>query len=334
MHMADALVSPATGLAMWGASAALIAYGSHKVSKEVDDARVPLMGVTAAFVFATQMINFAIPGTGSSGHLGGGLLLAALLGPHAGFLTMASVLTVQALLFADGGLLALGCNIFNLGFFPCFVAYPLIFRPLLGAHSGHGRLVTASLAAAVTGLLLGALAVVGQTVASGITELPFIKFTVVMLPIHLAIGLVEGGATAAVLLFIRQARPDIAGRSTANNISYRKVVVGLLATALLTGGVASWFASSDPDGLEWAIEHVSEGRQLSSPDSTLHTTLSSAQEETALLPDYDLGTDDGEATVDAGTTLSGVVGALVTLLLAGLTAWMLNRRRQQEPEAP
>lgn len=333
MHMADALVSPATGLTLWGASAALIAYSSHKVNKEADDARVPLMGVTAAFVFAAQMINFAIPGTGSSGHLGGGLLLAALLGPHAGFLTMASVLTVQALLFADGGLLALGCNIFNLGFFPCFIAYPLIFRPLLDGHTGRGRLVTASLAAAVTGLLLGALAVVGQTVASGITELPFIKFTLVMLPIHLAIGLVEGGATAAVLLFIRQARPDIAGRSAANPMSYRKIVVGLLATALLTGGVASWFASNDPDGLEWAIEHASEGQQLSSPDSALHTTLSSAQEQTALLPDYDLGAGDQEGTVDAGTTLSGVVGALVTLLVAGLLAWLLKRRRRPESEA-
>ena len=90
------------------------------------------MGVAGAFVFAAQMLNFAIPGTGSSGHLGGALLLAILLGPEAAFLVMASILAVQALFFADGGLLALGCNIFNLGFFPAFVAYPLVYRRIVG----------------------------------------------------------------------------------------------------------------------------------------------------------------------------------------------------------
>ena len=125
MHMADALLSPAVGGTMWAASSGTIAYCSAKMRKELDDRNVPLMGVIGAFLFAAQMINFSIPGTGSSGHLGGGLLLTILLGPHAAFLTIASVLVVQALFFADGGLLALGCNIFNLGFFPAFVAYPL-----------------------------------------------------------------------------------------------------------------------------------------------------------------------------------------------------------------
>ena len=128
MHMADALISPAVGATMWAASGGLIAYCSKKVRAELDDRKVPLMGVLGAFVFAAQMINFSIPGTGSSGHLGGGLLLAILLGPHAALLTIASVLIVQALFFADGGLLALGCNVFNLGFFPCFIAYPFIYK--------------------------------------------------------------------------------------------------------------------------------------------------------------------------------------------------------------
>ncbi len=126
MHMADALLSPAVGGAMWAATAAVTVYSSTRVKQSLDEHKVPLMGVLAAFVFAAQMINFTIPATGSSGHLGGGLLLAILLGPHAAFLAIASVLTVQALFFADGGLLALGCNIINLGFFPCFIAYPLI----------------------------------------------------------------------------------------------------------------------------------------------------------------------------------------------------------------
>ena len=132
MHMADALISPAVGGTFWVASAAALAFSARKLKESSDEQRIPLMGVLAAFIFAAQMINFTIPGTGSSGHLGGGLILAILLGPWAGFLAMASVLTVQALFFADGGLLALGCNIFNLGVPTCFIAYPLIYRPLIG----------------------------------------------------------------------------------------------------------------------------------------------------------------------------------------------------------
>ena len=107
MHMADALLSPTTGGVMWAVTAATTFYSARKVQSQLDSRKIPLMGVLGAFVFAAQMINFTIPGTGSSGHLVGGLLLAILLGPHAAFLTLASVLTVQALFFADGGLLAL-----------------------------------------------------------------------------------------------------------------------------------------------------------------------------------------------------------------------------------
>jgi cobalamin biosynthesis protein CbiM len=134
MHMADALLSPGAGGAMLAVAAGTIAYSSAKVREEMDDRKVPLMGVMGAFLFAAQMINFTIPATGSSGHIGGGLLLAVLLGPHAAFLTIASVLMVQALFFADGGLLALGCNIFNLGALPAFIAYPLIYRPIAGRN--------------------------------------------------------------------------------------------------------------------------------------------------------------------------------------------------------
>src|SRR5512134_3710619 len=128
MHMADALLSPAVGGTLWGATTVTVAFCSKRVRERADERSIPLIGVLGAFIFAAQMINFTIPGTGSSGHLGGGLLLAALLGSHAAFLAIASVLVVQALFFADGGLLALGCNVFNLGFFPALVAYPYIYR--------------------------------------------------------------------------------------------------------------------------------------------------------------------------------------------------------------
>jgi hypothetical protein len=105
---------------------------------------------------ADALLSPTVPATGSSGHIGGGLLLAILLGPHAAFLTLSSVLTVQALFFADGGLLALGCNIFNLGFFPCFIAYPFIYKKITGNHLIQQKLITGSILAALIGLQLGA----------------------------------------------------------------------------------------------------------------------------------------------------------------------------------
>ena len=117
MHMSDALISPVVGGVMLAVTAGLSAYSVRKIQQESDLRKIPLMGVMGAFVFAAQMINFSIPGTGSSGHIGGGLLLAVMLGPGGGFVALASILLIQALFFADGGLLALGCNAFNLGFF-------------------------------------------------------------------------------------------------------------------------------------------------------------------------------------------------------------------------
>ena len=126
MHMSDALISVPTGVTFWTISIGTMAYSVKKLRKEEKEKTIPLMGVMAAFVFALQMVNFSIPGTGSSGHFAGGFLLTIILGPYLAFLSMASVLIVQALFFADGGILALGCNIFNMGFVPSFIVYPLI----------------------------------------------------------------------------------------------------------------------------------------------------------------------------------------------------------------
>ena len=218
MHMADALISPAVGGTLWAVSGGLIAFCARKVKQDLRDNLVPMMGVLGAFIFAAQMINFSIPGTGSSGHLGGGLILAVLLGPYAAFLVIASVLTVQAFFFMDGGLLALGCNIFNLGFFPAFVAYPLIYRAIAGAKHGTSRAWMAAIVAAVAGLQMGALSVVLETRASGIAELPFVTFILMMLPIHLAIGIVEGLATIAVIAVVARARPEALFSASASHV--------------------------------------------------------------------------------------------------------------------
>jgi cobalt/nickel transport system permease protein len=335
MHMADSLLSPAVGGVMWAVAAAGIAYCSKKIRIEGDDRKAPLMGVLGAFVFAAQMINFTIPGTGSSGHLGGGLLLAVLLGPHAALLTIASVLFVQALFFADGGLLALGCNIFNLGVIPAFVVYPLIYRPLAGRRPTPTRLALATVVAAIVALQLGALAVVLQTLCSGIAALPFATFALLMQPIHLPIGLVEGLATVAVVSFVARARPDILAAglvlSPAGRRPLRGVLLAFLAAALVTGGILSWFASAHPDGLEWAIARASGLEVLPEPEGAVHAAAAAVQERVAWLPDYSLAqpadAGAGHATADAGGTgVAGVVGGLLTLAIAFLSGLLLKRR--------
>jgi cobalt/nickel transport system permease protein len=330
---------------MWAAAGVVMARAAARMRREVDSAIVPLMGVLAAFVFAGQMINFTIPGTGSSGHLGGGVILAALLGPAPAFLSMASILTVQALFFADGGLLALGCNIFNLGFFPAFVAYPLLFRPLAGRNPSPLRLTVASVAAAVLGIQLGVLGVIIQTVASGVSALPFVSFAALMLPIHLAIAVVEGLVTAAVVSFVWKARPEVleyaASRQSLEGVSTTRVLVGFAAASLFIGGALSWFASANPDGLEWSIERVTGGGEVVSPGG-VHDVLEGLQERTARLPDYDIPGGGGEGppvtgdeswpAPSAGTSLSGVLGGLLSLLLAAGTAFLVKWRTTRDKE--
>jgi len=340
MHMADALISPAVGGVMWAATAGLLGYSCKKVQKEISDRKIPLMGVLGAFIFAAQMINFSIPATGSSGHLGGGMILSILLGPYAAFIVMASVLVVQALFFADGGILALGCNIFNLGFFTCFIAYPLVYRKIVGSSLTQGKIMLGSIIAAVIGLQLGAFGVVVETLLSGRTELPFNTFVLLMQPIHLAIGIVEGLVTAAVVTFVWKARPEILSlaqqSSPIGNLNIKKVIAGLLVVTAITAGALSWFASSHPDGLEWAMFKTS-GKEELEAQGGIYDSLSGFQEKTTFLPDYGFkkSVPEAEATlgqsswpaVDAGTSVSGFTGGLLTILIVVLVGLLLRRRK-------
>jgi cobalt/nickel transport system permease protein len=352
MHMADALLSPAVGGTMWGASTAAIAFCSNKVRTGMDDRGTPLMGVLGAFIFAVQMINFTIPVTGSSGHLGGGLLLAVLLGPHAAFLTISSVLVVQALFFADGGLLALGCNMFNLGIFPAFIAYPLVYKKIAGSTPSTARISFASIAAAVIGLQLGSLGVVVETVSSGIASLPFSSFAAIMQPIHLAIGIVEGLVTASVISFIFKAKPEIVrgAMEAPGDRAVRAIVPAFLVLAIVTGGFVSWFASKNPDGLEWAVTKVAGKEKPKGPERGVQGALAAFQQNTAFLPDYSFKkpaeiaalipesggqrTDEGKSGGGRlGTSISGIVGGMLSLGLSLLIGFMLKRRngRQDTP---
>ena len=343
MHMADALLSPAVGATVWAGTIGTIGYASKKLTEQLDDRKIPLMGVAGAFIFAAQMINFTIPGTGSSGHIGGGMILAVLVGPHAAFLVLASVLTVQALFFADGGLLALGCNIWNLGFYPCFVAYPFVYKPLAGNGRNPRRILLASLASGIVALQLGAFSVVLQTLLSGKAALPFTTFLLMMLPIHLAIGIVEGFVTAGVVNFVRAVRPEILENSAstvplAPGISLRYVLIGFLALAVVTGGALSWFASSHPDGLEGSIGKITGKGELPGQDHGIPAALKSVQEKTAFLPGYGFKPPANEPkakeeapswpAVDAGTSVSGLIGGVLVLVVALAIGWIIRAFRR------
>ena len=325
MHLSDALISPEVAATAGAASLLLLGTAVRKVRRRTrDDERlVPLMGVTGAFVFAAQLINFAIPGTGSSGHLIGGILLAALLGPWAGLVTLASVLVLQCLLFADGGVLALGCNLLNMAVLSCLVAYPLVYRPIAGRTPSPRRIALASMASGIVALELGALAVVLETEASGITALPAGRFMLLMLPIHLLIGIGEGLGTAAVLCAVRQYRPELLqpDRPRSDRRHYLRTLAIFAGGALLLGGTFSWLASAAPDGLEWSVERTAGTAEPAMPTDAPHRTADALQRRTALLPDYD-------------TSFAGLVGTGMLLLLVFAAARLLRPAVRKAPLPP
>ena len=342
MHMADALLSPAAAAVMYAASGTAAGISIYRLRKENDPEKIPVMAVSAALVFAGQMINYTIPGTGSSGHICGGMLLSALLGPYAGFLSMIAVLVIQCLFFADGGLMALGGNIWNMAFYGCFVGYFLIWRPIMrgklfGNLSTRVRIIIASILGCVISLQLGAFSVVLETLVSGITELPFGAFAGLMLPIHLAIGLVEGLITAAVLVFVYQARPELLMDTDSDSkpaFSLKATVSILAVITLMIGGGLSLYASGNPDGLEWALfgnaeEGYAENMGLDEEEfgvqSSAAETAEAIQSTTSFLPDYAFKDSDSAA----GTSVSGIVGSAVAAGFALLIAYGVSNARKK-----
>ncbi len=325
MHMADALLSPAVATTMYAATALAGAASVRKVNKSNDASKLPTMAVTAALVFAGQMINFTIPGTGASGHICGGMLLTSLLGPEAGFLSMMVILAIQCLFFADGGLLALGANCWNMAFYGCFIGYYLIWRPIMKTKlSDRVKLILAPLLGCILTLQLGAFSVCIETTLSGVTDLPFATFVAIMQPIHLAIGAVEGLITSAILLFVYEARPSIIrdllprtewdcdGARKSDRLPLVTTLIVILAAALAIGGGLSLLASSNPDGLEWSIfEQMRVNEDNYGVTSEAAQKAEIIQENLAFLPDYGFKNND---TV-LGTVFSGIIGTGIVFLV-------------------
>jgi cobalt/nickel transport system permease protein len=355
MHLANELLSVPMAAGTLALAAVLVAVAARRARNSAADGRLPLMGVMGAFVFAAQMINFTLPGMpGTSGHLGGGVLLAILLGPAAGIVTMAAILIVQCLLFQDGGLLALGCNVVNMGVIPCLLGWGL-YRSLLGpaANAAAWRQYLAAWIACVVGVVAGAAMVPIEAAASGVLRVPLAQFLGVMIGVHLVIGLCEGAITFAVMAYLRRVRPELIGLEPPGGTAglpssvtcpraarpgYGVVTASLLVTALLLAGVVSWFASTLPDGLEWSyLEHRYGTADASvRNDSPTVAAVDRWQSRWSPMSDYTrrdaplgaLSAEKAEQPAawpnpDGWRSLAGVLGTIVTLsILYGASRWM------------
>lgn len=316
MHMADALVSPVVAGSAGVIATTLIGIASYKVKKITRSDIIPLMGVMGAFIFAAQMINFSIPATGSSGHIIGGILLASLIGPWAAFITLTSVLIIQCLIFADGGLMALGCNIINMAAMSCLIAYPLIYKPIAGKSTSKVRLSCAAITACIVALELGALAVTAETKLSGVTALSTSTFLTLMTSIHLAIGALEGIATAVILCFISSYKPDMLyslykkGAYNRQNQDSRKkgniILYSFIAVAIILAGGFTWLASENPDGLEWSIEKITGTTEIGVANVP----------STAFMPDYD-------------STFAGIIGGVIVMVMIWCICSLLFRKKRR-----
>lgn len=318
MHLSDALLSTPVALTGVVVAVGLLATAGKEIKEKHNSSIIPLMGVLGAFVFAAQMINFAIPGTGSSGHIIGGVLLAAFLGPWAAFVTLASVLIIQCLVFADGGLLALGCNLINMGAMTTLVAYPLVYKPIVRKSTNTWVITTGAILACIVGLELGACLVTLETMLSDVSALPWNRFLSIMTLIHLPIGAIEGVATALVLVFVARTRPDLLNHETAKpsrkSIGRAALWFGI-ATVVIAGGIV-WFASSNPDGLEWSIAQVSGMDELEQEHPTIVSIWAGKMaNKTSIMPDYE-------------NPLSGIAGAVIVLLIIWCITTLLTKRHK------
>lgn len=303
MHIPDGMLEARTWIPAWIGSAGLLAYGARRVRSMLTDGTIVMMAVMAALVFALQMLNFPVAG-GTSGHFAGGAAAAIVLGLWPAMLVMAAVVTVQALLFADGGITALGANLLTMAIVGPLIGWAIHSALRRISHSKSMQLVAAFIAA------WGACVAAALTAAvllwlSG--RAPLGAVAGVMGFWHALIGLGEGAITAGLVGYLLAVRPDLLARPGKGRdpVTLRKVALGLAVIALLAAG-ASFLASADPDGLERAYEQVG-----------------AAFDSTALvegpMPDYVI---PGIPNETLAGVLAGIVGVVVTgvLALGGLTA--------------
>ena len=306
MHIPDGFLSIPISVVFWILSILVILAALTRVNRDLGERDAPVMGVLAATIFAGQMLNFSVGG-GTSGHLLGAALASILLGPWAAVLVMTSVVTVQALIFQDGGLVALGANLFNMAIIGPFVSYG-VYR-LVNWLTGGTRqgIFAGGFAAAWVSVEMTALAVALQLALSNTS--PANIAIPAMAGVHVLIGVGEGLITLGALSLVYAARRDLLRAGQPQPAGNTPVWVGGLVITLLLA-ILSPLASTNPDGLEWVAGQAG--------------FLEVAQKPTySIIPDYVLPGISNEATA---TILAGITGALIVLGVSFFTAY--SRRRQ------
>ncbi|MFE6907817.1 energy-coupling factor ABC transporter permease [Streptomyces erythrochromogenes] len=341
MHVPDGFINAPVSVAAGVAAAAAVAVSLRGARRELDERTAPLAGLVAAFIFAVQMLNFPVA-AGTSGHLLGGALAAILVGPYTGVLCVSVVLLMQGILFADGGLTALGVNITVMGVVTVVTAH-LLFRGLLRVLPPTRRSVTvAGFVAALVSVPAAAAAFTAVYAVGGTTDVPLGKVLTAMVGVHVLIGIGEALITAATVGAVIAVRPDLvhgalglaaplklrvdgalvdapaatpAPAADASG-STKKVWVTGLVTALVLAGFVSFYASANPDGLEKVAadkgidEKVEEHAAAGSP-----------------LADYSVK-DVDDARLSGG--LAGVIGVGVTVVAGTGIFWAVRRRKSDE----
>ncbi|ELZ42298.1 Cobalamin biosynthesis protein CbiM [Halorubrum saccharovorum DSM 1137] len=202
MHIPDGFLDPLIAGLFWVASGVAIGIAVRRARDKLGDERTPLLGVVAAGIFAAQMLNWPIPG-GTSAHFVGGAFAGILLGPSLGVLAMTAVVTIQALVFGDGGIIALGGNLFAMAVVDVLVGYA-IFRALRGVHETGAAFVAGWGAITVSALAVG----LGVGLSSAFAYELGLTVSIMVVG-HTVLGLIEGAITAAVYGFVANARPDL-----------------------------------------------------------------------------------------------------------------------------
>jgi cobalt/nickel transport system permease protein len=306
MHIPDGFLSVPVSIAFWILSVGVIMLALSRVNRDLGEREVPVMGVLAAAIFAGQMLNFSVTG-GTSGHLMGAALAAILLGPWAAVLVMTSVVSVQALIFQDGGLVVLGANLFNMAVIGPFVSYAVYRLILRLARSQQWGIFTGGFVAAWASIEIAALACALQLALSGVSPANIAIPT--MGAIHALIGIGEGLITLGALSLVYAARRDLLHLGQPQPAGNTAVWIGGLAMILLLA-VLSPLASSNPDGLEWAAQQAGFLEFAQTPSYTI-------------FPDYLI---PGISSEGSATILASVIGALIVM---GVAVFMAHARRQR-----
>jgi cobalt/nickel transport system permease protein len=307
VHIPDGFIDGKTAVTAAAISAMGVGFALRRVKRELPPRKIPLLGLSAAFLFAAQMVNFPVAG-GTSGHLIGGALVAALLGPSAAVVVVTTVLIVQCFLFQDGGVTALGANIFNMAIINSVAGY-VIYRALCRILPGIRGRVTALAFASWCATALAAICCAGQLAWSG--TIPWSVAFPAMTTVHMLIGVGEGLISALVFLAVYRARPELISETVKSEQPKRAGEVagyGLLAILGIAVFVAP-FACAWPDGLDSVAEKFGFSHKLAAPLLP------------APAPDYQM---PGIHWAVGATALAGAAGTLIVFGLALLLGrWLV-----------